>query len=427
MLTRIVHNNAQLCTFIAGLELPVTRPQRQHITNMADALLVTDAPKTLAELQRQFVRTTDASNLADCLRIAPWGASELREQLLRCLITLALERLRAQGLPWRLLLNLDDSLAIKDPDTRHLQGVDWHWDHAAKHRGRQMMQNSWAYLLCQVVAGDWRGTFDIQPYLRAKTVRRLNRQRSPQQRLRYVCNYRLVRGILEALHDLLPQGVQVRVQFDSWYASARLLRYIRRQGWHAVCRVLGNRHLNRQRLDQRFRTQQHRRYSRVTISAADGTTTHYLLRDLVGHLREVPFAVRAWESRRHYRDHRPVYFISTDLTLSPQEAMAGYAQRWGCEVDHWYLKQRLGLGDFRVQSYEAIGKFVMVVRLAWAYVQWRLWLSLQDAQPCTPAEVIRQHRDQHAADWLRSACEQALATGQVQPVLQRFLHQDAAP
>ena len=427
MLTRILHNNAQLCTFIDGLDLPVTRPQRQHITNMADALLMTDAPKTLAELQRQFVRTTDPSNIADCLRIAPWSAAPLRRNLLECLIPLALERLQARGLPLRLLVNLDDSLAIKDPDTRHLQGVDWHYDHAAKHRGRQAMQNSWAYLLCQLVAGDWNFTFDIQPYLRAKTVRRLNHQRRAQPRIPYVCNYRLVRGILEDLRELLPKGVSVCVQFDSWYASAKLLRYIRRQGWHAVCRVLGNRHLNRQRVDQRFLAQQHRRYARVTISAADGTTTTYLLRDLIGHLNEVPFAVRVLESRRHYRDHRPVYFVSTDLTLSPQEAMQGYAQRWGCEVDHWYLKQRLGLGDFRVQSYEAIGKFVMVVRLAWAYLQWRTLLSRHDAHPSTPAEVIRQHRDEHAADWLRGACEQVLASGHIEPVLQRFLHQDAAP
>jgi len=35
-----------------------------------------------------------------------------------------LERLERRGERRRLLINLDDSLAIKDPDTRHLQGVD---------------------------------------------------------------------------------------------------------------------------------------------------------------------------------------------------------------------------------------------------------------------------------------------------------------
>jgi hypothetical protein len=38
---------------------------------MADALLVCEDKKTLAALQRQFVQTPDASNMADFLRISP--------------------------------------------------------------------------------------------------------------------------------------------------------------------------------------------------------------------------------------------------------------------------------------------------------------------------------------------------------------------
>ena len=74
MLTRILHNSAELCTFIDQLDLKLSVPQRRHVTNVADGLLVTDAPKTLAEIQRQFVSCVDASNIADTFRIAPWSA-----------------------------------------------------------------------------------------------------------------------------------------------------------------------------------------------------------------------------------------------------------------------------------------------------------------------------------------------------------------
>ena len=40
--------------------------------------------------------------------------------------------------------------------------------------------------------------------------------------------------------------------------------------------------------------------------------------------------------------------------------------------EHWYLKERLGLSDFRLQSYEAIDRFCAVVHLTQAYAQWRL-------------------------------------------------------
>jgi hypothetical protein len=51
MLTRILHNNEALITFIEQLNLDLSKSQKQHIINVADGLLVTDAPKTLAEIQ----------------------------------------------------------------------------------------------------------------------------------------------------------------------------------------------------------------------------------------------------------------------------------------------------------------------------------------------------------------------------------------
>ena len=46
MFTRILHNSERLCTFFDQLELQLYRPQRQHILNMADALLVCEDDKT---------------------------------------------------------------------------------------------------------------------------------------------------------------------------------------------------------------------------------------------------------------------------------------------------------------------------------------------------------------------------------------------
>jgi hypothetical protein len=404
MLTRILHNSDQLCTFIDQLNLPLSAPQRRHVINVADGILVTDAPKTLAEIWRQFVSCPDPSNIADTFRIAPWSAEALRTPVAGLLIQTALARLEAHGQPRRLLISLDDSLARKDPYTRHLQGVDWHYDHTASRRQRQNPQNALAYLSCNVVAGDWNCTVAVRPYLRKRTVRRINRQRRPEQRLRFVCKYRLARRILADCRALIPKDVAVYVQFDAWYASARLLKYIRRQSWHAICRVPANRHLSGQRIDQRALAQRHRRYVYVDISAADGTKTTYLVRSMVGRPNQVSFDVCGLVSRRHYRDYRPVYFFSTDLSLTPTRALQWYAKRWNCEVDNWYLKQRLGLGDFRLQLYEGIDKFCSVVHLTWAYLQWRL-AHASDRQLQTPADVIRQHRDEHARDWLEGACQ----------------------
>jgi len=420
MLTHIVHPSARLCAFLDQLNLPLSQPQQRHLCNLADALLVCEGRKTLAALRREFVAAPDVSNIADCLRISPWTADAVRQPLGAFLVRFALQQADAEGAPHRIYINLDDSLAAKHKTTRHLEGVDWHHDHVESTKRRQSYKNALCYLACTVAVGTLVVTFDLRLYLRATTIRRLNRKRSAAHRLHFVSKFRLARRMLVALAPLLPRGWEVYVQFDSWYASARLLKYIHRQGWHTVCGLKSNRKLNGQRLDRHTDALRHKRYTAVGLTAADGTTNSYLVRTLEGHLEEVAFDVRVFASRRHYRDTRPAYFLSTDLALSARAALQGYGRRWSCEVDNFYLKTRLGLADFRVQRYEAVDKWCAVVQLAWAYVEWRL-IQERSSQIQHPADIIRQHRDEHARDWLESALEMVLETGAIEPVLQRFL------
>ncbi len=90
MLTRVLHNNPELCTFFGQPDLELSRPQLRHVANVPDGLLVTDAPKTLAEIQRQFVSYVDPSNIADTFRIAPWTAEDLRNPVTHLLMETAL-------------------------------------------------------------------------------------------------------------------------------------------------------------------------------------------------------------------------------------------------------------------------------------------------------------------------------------------------
>lgn len=65
---------------------------------------------------------------------------------------------------------------------------------------------------------------------------------------------------------------------------------------------------------------------------------------------------------------RPTYFLCTDTRLSAEEALKLYHRCWPVEVDNLNLKEILGLGDFRLQSFEAIQKWFAVVTLAINYL-----------------------------------------------------------
>jgi hypothetical protein len=424
MLTRIVRPSPALHTFLQPLTAHLSQPQRQHLLELADAVLVCEDRKTLAALQRQFLDATDPSNWADFLRVSPWSADLARDALRRRHLAWLLAEAQRRGLPNVLFLNLDDSLGKKGRQTSCLEPVDWFHDHNESTPKRPRYHKAFCYLECTAQVGGLTATLDLRLYLRAKTVRRLNRRRAADQRLTFRSKNQLARAILESVRPLVPAGWTVYVQFDSWYASERLLKYVHRQGWHAVGALKSNRTLHGQRLSQFATTLQHRRYTRVRVTAADGHSTTYYVRDAVGRLARVPFDVRVMFSKRHPRARTRAYFLSTDLARSVGETLRGYGGRWSCEVVNFYVKTQLGLTDFRVRSFEAVDRYVVAVHLAWAYVEQRL-AHERSAQVRCHGDVIRRHREEHAEAWLTAALQEALAGGAIEPVLQRFLRQPA--
>jgi hypothetical protein len=426
MLTRIVHNSAKVCTFIDQLDLNLSKPQHQHILNLADGLLVCEDEKTLAALQRQFIEAPDASNLADFLRISPWAAADVRSALRISQVQWAIAQAESLGLSKVMYINLDDSLGEKDKATRHLEPVDWFHDHSESTKSKPVFKNAFCYLVATLRIGKIVATVDLRLYLRAKTVRRLNRRRHSGQHLPFRSKNSLAKSILASLGPLLPAGWMIYVQFDSWYASEQLLKYVHRQGWHVTCGLKHNRKLNGKRIDQIASALRHRRYTHIQVTAADGNKTTYYVRQTTGRLQKVPFDVRLFFSKRHPREKSPAYFMSTDLTRSAQQALQGYSGRWSCEVGNFYLKTQLGLCDFRVQSYAAVDKYMVVVFLTWAYVE-RRFQQERSSRVKTYGDLIRRHRDEHAIEWLTSAIQMMQETGDIQQVLQRYLRLQSRP
>jgi hypothetical protein len=82
------------------------------------------------------------------------------------------------------------------------------------------------HVTLRIQIGSYSYTFAWRLYLREKTVRRLNRKRPKEKRLRFKSKYRLAREMLEELRALLPEGYTVYVLFDRWYGSGKLIKFI---------------------------------------------------------------------------------------------------------------------------------------------------------------------------------------------------------
>ena len=286
-----------------------------------------------------------------------------------------------------------------------------------------MYSNGYVFVEAHVQMDGIGFLYDAQLYLRAKMVRRLNRKRSKENRLPYRSKYRIARAMLVELAAQLPKDRPVYVTFDSWYASAKLIKYCRRQGWHVICALKSNRCLDRKQVRYHDQALKHKRYIRVRMRAVDDTQPpSYYVRQIRGRLNDVPGQVHVLVSRRHPGHKRPKYFMCTDTSLSAQEALRIYQQRWPVEVDNFYLKEALGLSDFRLQSFEAIGKWFAVVLMALNYLQYQQAQDYVQSHTChSLADFIRQHRIEHAQDVLRAVAEQVMHSGDIEAVLNRFI------
>jgi hypothetical protein len=424
LLKLIVQHSPPLLSFLCALQLRLTKPQRQHVMRMADALIVSETRhKTIASLYRVIVEAPDPSNGADSLRISPWTADDLRAPLRHFIVTDLVAYAREAD-ERTLYVSLDDSLGAKDKGTRHLEAVEYHHDHT-KSQGKKhpAYTNGAVHVEVRLALGTRSYAYDWRLYLREKTVRRLNKHRVPEQRLRFRKKTTLAQEMLMELQRLLPPDLQVYVLFDSWYASNRLLKFCRRQHWHVVCAIKSNRKLDDQKLAQWPQALQHQRYQRVQLTAPDQRPRTYLVRALQGKLTKLPFAVCVLISKRHHRDTHPKYFLCTDLALSAQQILPIYQKRWPIEVDNFYVKQQLGLADFRVQSYEATEKWFAVVFLTLAFLQWRVNHAPAEKRLRSVADVVRQHRSEHARTLLETACQEAAQLTDYLPVFKRFLCQ----
>jgi len=422
MLTKIVHNSPKLCAFLDPLIESLSEPQRQHLRDLCDAVLVCETEHTLAAMQRLFVETTDVSNWADFLRISPWEPDAVRTEFLKAQIEWAMEEGQKSGQATEIYLNFDDSLGEKDETTWRLEALDWYHDHPRSTPKCPRYKKAFCYLACTRCVGEVIVTLDVRLYLRARTVRAINRQRTPEQRVHFRSKNTIVRQMLQRIAPLLPPGWPVIVQFDSGYAAKKLLKFVHRQQWHFTCGVKSNRKLNGVRLSEQHRQEKHKWHTRVRVTNAKKEERSYYVRQLDGRLEELSFDLRVLISKRHLGQKHPAYFAST-RDCKPPAILQGYAGRWSCEVVNFYLKVELGLSDFRRWSYEAVDSYVVAVHLAWAYVE-RRFVKERGTEIKCYGDLIRRHREEHAESWLTAAVEMTLGGATRDQVLQRFLSRE---
>lgn len=408
---RIVEPSAKLLEFIGTLDLPLSSPQLAHAVGFIDSIITLDGRRSLARANRLLGQPTDQSALSDFFTYSTWDEEAVRQAAQRALIDWMLSEKHKYSADVPILLSVDDSLAKKPKTSHHFEPVEWHFDA----NGGRRYGHGVVFMTLHMEYGNRSAPINWRLYLREKTVRKLNRKRPLEKRLQFKTKFTLAKEMLQEVAPLLPDSTPVFVMSDSWYSSDKHIKFCLKNKWDLICALKSNRLLNGKRLSYLARYSRNKSFYPVWIGSA-ANSTKYLVRARTGYLGRIKHKIRVITSKRHNRDERPEHFMCTEAHLGTKKVLNRYLRRWADEVDHLYLKTRLGLEDFRIRSVEGITKYLALSFLSLAYLYWRR-SNIPSPDEKKLAEMISEHRAEHERKLLEHFGQEVLRQQSVDEAL----------
>lgn len=403
---KIVNHTKSVQNFLLLFKLNFSQPQKRHIANFIETLIACEGRKSISRLNNKLFDNVDPSAFTDFFTYSPWNDEQLRLNMLKTGVMLTTSQSPQLSLfdSEPLFIIIDDSKTGKHKNSRAFEVTDWHFN-SSELKGYYY---GLPFVTFHIIRGSLSLPVALHPYLRQKTVRSKNRkrqQKGKRSRIPFKSKYTIVREILSQLSMLIDSNIPVYVLFDSWYASAKLIRYCRNRGWHVICALKNNRCLRKTGASQsnQLRKMAHRirkkDFTKTRVASSDNSSIFYWVNTQKGFLNKFKDEVSILISKTHDNDKRPHFFLCTDLSLSARQALSFYSKRWAVEVDHLYLKIYLGLADFRLRSYEGVRRYFDLTCLTLAFLYWRLARE-KSTDVRTISDMIAVHRHEQQLDFV---------------------------
>ena len=166
-----------------------------------------------------------------------------------------------------------------------------------------------------------------------------------------------------------PEGLHVRVLFDSYYLCPVVVKSCRKKGFRFVSTLKSNRNLykNGRKLKAGgygSRLIRHRRKKTYRMHKTRGDVTYTYVD--AGWLEVSDLGQLHVVFSRKNGEPKALGLVTDDPKLSPRQMIQAYDDRWSIEVFFKDSKQLLGLGQYQNVSYEAAVTHLHLVCFAYA-------------------------------------------------------------
>lgn len=283
-------------------------------------------------------------------------------------------------------LILDDTLSKKDSSTKNIEGLDFHNSHTD---GNKPM---WSH--CLVTShyriSNYSLPLNFKLYLRKEFLgNKAKRLFKNKQELAMLL-----------IDDFAPVTEVNYLLIDAWYTSGKVMLHALKNGYHTIGRLKSNRVIYPAGLKTNLKEFSNLIAQDETHPVTVGDTTYYVYR-YEGKINDLENTVILISWGKKDLSDKPVFIISTDITLEDSTIISYYQKRWDIEVSYRYQKNSLGFDQFQVESLESIKRFWSMVYMTYTFLElYRVEYS-KKLKISTLGDVIGHLRDKYLSQIIR--------------------------
>lgn len=347
----IVKHSEELINYFLSLNLKLTKPQQHHMLNFLSGLINFEGKKNLSNLNRNLLNTTNRSNFNRFLTLSPWDEEDLNQKRLKNSYSKLLENSTEDNSP--LFLSIDDTLISKSKNCKHIEGISKLHSHVT---GKYEMAH------CQVsLQGK---SMDLSIPLDFKIYQTI--EYCEEHEIQFKSKNELAFDLIKDLK--LPETNRTYLLMDSWYSSSELIMNALGKGIHSIVPLKKNRNIYPEgigiQLEKYENLIDESCLNLVTVKGKD----YYIYR-YEGNLKGIENAVVLFSYQVEGDTlSKPMYILSTDISLSNGEIIRYYLNRWDIEVSFRYQKNSLGLTEYQMRSLKGIKRLWYIIYLAHNYL-----------------------------------------------------------
>lgn len=357
----IISQEIEVANYLESLNLPLRKSQFNHIKHLTSGIINCEASKNISNLSNKEFKYRNQSSISRFFNKSNWLDDLTNQIRIKNNLEFIQSRSKEDDIGF---LIIDDTLTPKNPSVK-IEGLGFHYSHT-----ENKSINAHCLTASHFSIGKMSMPIDFKLYLKNNYCEKNN--------IEFKTRIDLAQNLINEFNSNYHGKQKIYIMADSWYASDKLIEYSLSTGYHYIGGVPINHKIDPATISIKisdfypFIEKEDLEFIRVN------NDNYYVYRH-TGKVGKVKCAsiLLCWKDK-FSKDTKPRCILSTDTQLDTVTILKNYSKRWEIETSFFYMKNALGLNDYRIHSLKGIIRFWRIIYLAYNYLEILRIISLTE-------------------------------------------------